>query len=106
MNNVDTEHNSKTEENLKTEDDIDIPRFDIVAGKEYHHEYFSFRDECDYCSRRLARHLINNLDRRATIFADSTEMCYVEFSFVDPDDGVSEWRYRLFHSGRPTCVDT
>lgn len=54
MNNADTEHNSKTEENLKTEDDIDIPRFDIVAGKEYHHEYFSFRDECDYCSRRLA----------------------------------------------------
>ncbi|EKM75057.1 hypothetical protein AGABI1DRAFT_95166 [Agaricus bisporus var. burnettii JB137-S8] len=26
----------------------------------------------------------------------------VQFSFTDPNDGVSEWRYRLFHSGSPT----
>ncbi|KAF7773209.1 hypothetical protein Agabi119p4_5376 [Agaricus bisporus var. burnettii] len=60
--------------------------------------------QCNYCLRRLARHFVNNPDHVATVFIDSTEMCYVELSFVDPDDGVSEWRYQFLHSGLPTCI--
>jgi hypothetical protein len=59
---------------------------------------------CLYCSLRLALHFIKNPDQLATVFVDSTEMCYIEVSFVDQDDGMSEWRYRFFHSGRPSCT--
>jgi hypothetical protein len=48
---------------------------------------------------------MNNPDLPATVFVDSTQMCYVEVLFVDPDDGVSEWRYRFLHSGHPTSLD-
>lgn len=58
--------------------------------------------KCDFCWRRLSLHLMNSPNDPATIFIDSTELCYVEFSFTDPSDGVLEWRYRLFHSGSPT----
>ncbi|KAF7776479.1 hypothetical protein Agabi119p4_4872 [Agaricus bisporus var. burnettii] len=90
--------------------DADIPLFNAVEHKEPHREFFpEFFDRvgrCEYCSRRLAREFIRNPDELATVFVDSTEMCYVEFSFVDPDDGVSEWRYRLLHSGLPTNTYT
>jgi hypothetical protein len=48
---------------------------------------------------------MNNPDRLATVFVDATQMSYVEVTFVDPADGVSEWRYRFLHSGRPTSID-
>ncbi|XP_006458953.1 hypothetical protein AGABI2DRAFT_115916 [Agaricus bisporus var. bisporus H97] len=60
---------------------------------------------CLYCSRRLACHFINNPDQLATVFIDSTEMSYVELTFVDPDDDISKWRYRFLHSGRPSCIN-
>lgn len=87
----------------------DVPRLDICGLKKAHFQCFSFYSslciQCNYCLRRLARHFVNNPDHVATVFIDSTEMCYVELSFVDPDDGVSEWRYQFLHSGLPTCID-
>jgi hypothetical protein len=50
--------------------------------------------------------LLDDLDLLATVFVDRAQMCYVEVSFVDPDDGVSEWRYRFLHSGRPSGLYT
>ncbi|EKM77967.1 hypothetical protein AGABI1DRAFT_129752 [Agaricus bisporus var. burnettii JB137-S8] len=60
---------------------------------------------CLYCSRRLACHIIDNPDQLATVFVDSTEMSYVELTFVGPDDDISKWRYRFLHSGRPSCIN-
>jgi len=45
---------------------------------------------------------MNNPDHMVTVFIGSTEMCLVELSLVDPEDGVSEWRYQFLHSGLPT----
>jgi hypothetical protein len=48
---------------------------------------------------------MNNQDVLATVFVDGTQMSYVEVTFVDPDDGVSEWRYRFLHSGPPSSIE-
>jgi hypothetical protein len=82
-------------------EDIDIPRFDIKAGNDHHWKRFGGMEYCSYCFQRLARHFINYPDHLATVFVDSTEMCYVELSFVDPEDGLSEWKYQFYHSGAP-----
>lgn len=105
-----TEGKSNTEDNSSTEDEIantDFPRFNIVARKESHRKvmFDSVYKPCDYCSRRFFHQFINSLDQLATVFVDSTDMCYVEFAFVDPVDGASEWRYRFFHSGAPACIE-
>ncbi|KAF7773462.1 hypothetical protein Agabi119p4_5629 [Agaricus bisporus var. burnettii] len=68
----------------------DIPRFNTKAGEDFDWEATYPIDtemfKCLYCSRRLARQFSNNADQLVTIFVDSTEMCYVEFELVDPDD--------------------
>jgi hypothetical protein len=89
----------------------DIPRFNVVTARKSHLLCFSYYSDpecirCDYCLRRLARHFMNNPNQLATVFVDSTGMCHVELSFVDPDDGVSKWRYNFFHSGPLICIDT
>ncbi|KAF7776470.1 hypothetical protein Agabi119p4_4863 [Agaricus bisporus var. burnettii] len=95
---------------VNTEDDvaeIDIPRFNSLGGDLSHYKILAGygHEECDYCLRRLARHFTNNPDQPVSIFVDSTDLGYVELSFVDPDDSVSEWRYGFFHSGAPMCFD-
>ncbi|KAF7768059.1 hypothetical protein Agabi119p4_7302 [Agaricus bisporus var. burnettii] len=84
----------------------DIPRFNIEAGQESHWKSARKKGyrECPTCLRRFAHQFHHLRDQLTTVFIDSTEMSYVEFSFVDADDGVSEWRYRFFHSGRPSCL--
>jgi hypothetical protein len=94
------------------DEDTDIPGFH-VATRQRAHESWCVSDRankraavaCMHCSRRFARQFIDNPDTLAMVFVDSTGMCYVEFSLVDPDDGVSEWRYRFLHSGLQTSVD-
>ncbi|KAF7773465.1 hypothetical protein Agabi119p4_5632 [Agaricus bisporus var. burnettii] len=82
----------------------DIPWFTVETRKHSHLAVFtSPHSECLYCSWRLACHFVDYPDQLATVFVDSTELCYVQLSFVDPDDGVSEWRYRFFHSGPPSA---
>jgi hypothetical protein len=77
-----------------------------MAAKDPHTRIaLSGMHECLYCSRRLARYFIDKPDQLVTVFVDSTGMCYVELSFVDPDDGTSEWRYQFCHSGIPIAVD-
>ncbi|KAF7773463.1 hypothetical protein Agabi119p4_5630 [Agaricus bisporus var. burnettii] len=85
----------------------DNPKFNRKVGKDSHWEVEGFEEglECLYCSRRFARHFIDNSHELVTVFVDSTGLCYVELLFVDLDDGVSEWRYRFFHSGRPSYVN-
>jgi hypothetical protein len=48
---------------------------------------------------------MNDPDLAATFFVDGAQMCYVEVTFVDPDDGVSEWRFRFLHSGPLSSTD-
>ncbi|XP_006457553.1 hypothetical protein AGABI2DRAFT_123410 [Agaricus bisporus var. bisporus H97] len=84
----------------------DIPRFSVAAFRRSHllclRSYANAAFvRCEYCLEHLARQFINNPNQRATVFVDSTEMCYVELAFVDPDDGVSERKYNFFHSGLP-----
>jgi hypothetical protein len=87
----------------------DIPRFH-AAVRQQTHESWCASDRsskhatvaCIHCSRRFARQFMDNLDVSCMVFVDSTGMCYVEVSFVDPGDGVSQWRYRFLHSGFPT----
>jgi hypothetical protein len=88
--------------------DTDTSQNNTFAGKGFHRKALKpvFRNECDRCLQRFASHFSDNLDQMVTVFIDSTEMCYVEFSFVDPNDGLSEWRYLFLHSGAPTCTDT
>lgn len=94
--------------NTFRQDPGDIPRFNIASISKTHSECFSYYSSacvwCDYCLQRLARHFIDYPDQVATVYIDSTEMCFVELSFVDPDDGVSEWRYQFLHSGLPTGI--
>jgi hypothetical protein len=90
--------------------DTGIPQSNSAAGIDYHWKCFgtvSYIDghSCNDCSHRLTCYLLNNPDQLATIFVDSTQMSYVEISFLDPDDGVSQWRYRFFHSGPPKCIE-
>jgi hypothetical protein len=102
-----TEEYTEDHPSNDNEEDIAISRINIAVLQESHTEYFEdeAKGACNYCTRRFARQFINNPDRLATVFVDSTQMCYVEYSFVDPDDGVSEWRYRFLHSGPPTSID-
>lgn len=85
---------------------VDIPRFNIVVGNKSHWKCLSETrwnvEDCHFCLRRLFRCFINSPDQLATVFFDSTGLCYVEVAFVDPDDGASQWRYRFLHSGLPT----
>lgn len=89
--------------------DTDPPRFNTRAGKDYHWQAFATSfpsyERCLYCSRRIAHHFIDNPDQLATVFVDSTGMCYVELEFDHPGDGgMSKWKYWFFHSGPPSCT--
>ncbi|KAF7773154.1 hypothetical protein Agabi119p4_5321 [Agaricus bisporus var. burnettii] len=81
----------------------DISRFNIQASHQQIAKH-NHDPTCLYCSQRFARLLVDNPDQLATVFVDSTEMSYVDLSFVDPDDGVSKWRYRFSHSGAPSST--
>jgi hypothetical protein len=48
---------------------------------------------------------MSHQDVLATVFVDGTQMSFVEVTFIDPDDGMSEWRYRFLHSGPPRSTD-
>ncbi|EKM76826.1 hypothetical protein AGABI1DRAFT_108471 [Agaricus bisporus var. burnettii JB137-S8] len=58
-------------------------------------------DSCDFCLQRLERQLdackTRFSDLLATFLFTSTDKSFVEFRFIDPDDGVSEWTYRLVY---------
>jgi hypothetical protein len=87
-------------------DTSEIPWFNSHAGNEFHWSFLGEEclwtpKQCNHCLRRLARCFVDEPDRLVTVFVDSTELCYAELLFVDPEDGVSHWRYRFFHSGCP-----
>jgi hypothetical protein len=104
--------NSATENDSDTEDgnDTNISHFPVATLQQGHRQWANDHTKsnavCVCCSPRLERFFMDNSDLLATVFVDRAQMCYVEVSFIDPDDGVSEWRYRLLHSGRPSSLDT
>ncbi|KAF7761575.1 hypothetical protein Agabi119p4_9567 [Agaricus bisporus var. burnettii] len=55
--------------------------------------------ECDPCCQRLEQQLeswkMRSPDYPVTVLFTSTETCFIEFQFIDPDDQVSEWTYWL-----------
>ncbi|XP_006463207.1 hypothetical protein AGABI2DRAFT_186861 [Agaricus bisporus var. bisporus H97] len=54
-------------------------------------------DDCNFCYRRLKRQFkrlkTHSPDHTVTVLFTYTGLCCVEFQFVDPDDGISEWTY-------------
>lgn len=60
---------------------------------------FGWYDEfaCQFCSERLERswesRKARSPDYNVPILFTSTGACCVEFQFVDPKDGMSEWTY-------------
>ncbi|KAF7762316.1 hypothetical protein Agabi119p4_8909 [Agaricus bisporus var. burnettii] len=56
---------------------------------------------CNFCCQRLERQLedwkARSPDHPVDVLFTSTGMCFVEFHFVDPEDGMSEWTYWLVH---------
>jgi hypothetical protein len=57
--------------------------------------------QCDICLRRLKYQLeswkARLPDYPATVLFTSGGIGVVEFQFVDPEDGISEWRYLFSH---------
>jgi hypothetical protein len=53
--------------------------------------------DCRFCLERfkdqLERRKVLSPDHIVSILFTSTGSCCVEFHFVDPDDGISEWTY-------------
>jgi hypothetical protein len=62
----------------------------------------SFIPKCDFCCQRLERQIeswqLRSLDHLVSVLFTSTGTCFVEFQFVDPEDGDSEWTYRFVHT--------
>jgi hypothetical protein len=60
---------------------------------------FYHSDYCD-CLRRLGQQLeswkTQSSNHDVLILFTSTMDCWVEFRFVDPKDGISEWTYWLW----------
>jgi hypothetical protein len=101
----------QTDSGAEDDEDAGIPRFHVSTLQPSHEKWYEFNRPrtypviCMHCTRRFARHFMSHQDVLATVFVDGTQMSYVELTFIDPDDGVSEWRYRFFHSGRPSSTD-
>lgn len=57
--------------------------------------------DCYSCSKRLEQQLEdwknNPQEHLVTILLTSADMSFVEFQFIDPGDGVSEWTYWLMY---------
>jgi hypothetical protein len=58
-------------------------------------------DGCKFCGERLEHQLENWQtrcpDHPVLVLFTSAGTCFIEFQFVDPEDGVSEWTYWLVH---------
>jgi hypothetical protein len=56
---------------------------------------------CDFCQQRFENQLeswkARLPDYQATVLFTSGGIGVVEFQFVDPEDGISEWRYMFSH---------
>jgi hypothetical protein len=57
--------------------------------------------DCNFCSQRLERQLENlkviSPDHPVTVLFTSTEEDFVEFKFVDTENGVLEWTYWIWY---------
>jgi hypothetical protein len=56
---------------------------------------------CNFCCQRLEDQLENWKtlfpDHLVSVLFTSVGIGFVEFQFIDPEDGVSEWTYWLVH---------
>lgn len=62
-------------------------------------EMVDLSSQCSSCCRRLERQLSDCITKSpnslATVLFTSTVKSFIEFQFLDPDDGPSEWTYWL-----------
>jgi hypothetical protein len=60
-----------------------------------------FLDKCNFCRQRLERQLENwkalSPEYPVSVLFTSTRASFVEFKFVDTEDGMSEWTYWIWH---------
>jgi hypothetical protein len=70
-------------------------------GRDWNWVTTFWRDDCHFCFKRFHCQLksmqIQSPDHTVAILFTSTEMCCVEFRFVDLEDGMSEWTYSFWY---------
>jgi hypothetical protein len=61
----------------------------------------TLQHRCEFCCERLERQLENwkalYPDRPVLVLFTSTAVSAIEFKFVDPEDGMSEWTYWIWY---------
>jgi hypothetical protein len=61
----------------------------------------TFFGDCNFCNQRLERQLENwkalSPDHPVSVLFTSAGLGFVEFKFVDTEDGMSEWTYRFWY---------
>jgi hypothetical protein len=67
----------------------------------FYNNDFGESSRCDICQQRFENQLeswkARLPDYQATVLFTSAGIGVVEFQFVDPEDGISEWTYMFSH---------